>query len=193
LAECIRAAILVCAATVGPQGVRFWESPHTYPMVIRIEGAEPRYQVEMFHATLPPEPPITPARLEEETLLATRSQNYTVRGAMELDLTYSAGSIGKKGQRNACSAIAIAVDADTGMVLAPEVSNSSVPAGDTLARVFLKAIQSSGTLPREVRVRSHKFKDSLVPLMNSFGVTVCVAKRMPASDRALAQLLNFLG
>jgi hypothetical protein len=132
-------------------------------------------------------------RLAEETLLAVRAQDYAVRGVMELDITYSGAAIGKKGERNACASIAIAVDAKSGMVLAPEVTDSSVPAGDTLARVFLKAIQASRTLPREVRVRKQKFKDSLAPLMESFGVTIRVASRLPASDEARSHLLGFLG
>jgi hypothetical protein len=70
-----------------------------------------------------------------------------VRGVMELDLTYGGASIGKKGQRNSCAAIALAVDAESGMVLAPKVTDSSLPAGDTLAKVFLKAIQPNQTLP----------------------------------------------
>ena len=77
------------------------------------------------------------------------------------------------------------------MVLAPEVTDSSVAAGDTLATVFLKAIQASRTLPKEVRVRSQKLKDCLAPLMESFGVTVRVASRLPASDEARSHLLGF--
>jgi hypothetical protein len=46
---------------------------------------------------------------------------------MELDLTYSGAAIGKKGERNACASIAIAVDAESGMVLAPEVTDSREP------------------------------------------------------------------
>jgi len=193
LAECIRAVIVVCAAVASREGVKFWASADTYPMVTRVEGTEPRYHMEMFHSVLPPEPPVAPARLAEETLLAIRGQDYAVRGVMELDLTYSGASIGKKGERNACAAIAIAVDAESGMVLAPEVTDSSVPVGDTLAKVFLKAIQPGRTLPREVRVRSQKFKDSLAPLMQSLGVTVRVARSLPASGQALSHLRSFLG
>ena len=193
LAECIRAVIVVCAAVAGQKSMKFWELADTYPMVTRAEGAEPRYHVEMFHSVLPPEPPVTPARLAEETLLAVRVQDYAVRGVMELDITYSGAAIGKKGERNACASIAIAVDAESGMVLAPEVTDATVAAGDALAKVFLKAIQVSRTLPKEVRVRSQRFKDSLTPLMDSFGVTVRVASRLPASDEARAHLLGFLG
>jgi hypothetical protein len=193
LAECIRAVIVVCAAVASQQSMKFWELADTYPMITRAEGAEPRYHVEMFHSVLPPAPPVTPARLAEETLLAVRAQDYAVRGVMELDITYSGAAIGKKGERNACASIAIAVDAESGMVLAPEVTDARVAAGDALATVFFKAIQVSRTLPKEVRVRSQKFKDSLAPLMDSFGVIVRVASRLPASDEARSHLLAFLG
>jgi hypothetical protein len=193
LAECIRAVIVLCAAVASQESVKFWKLADTYPMVTRTEGAEPRYHVEMFHSILPPEAPVVPVRLAEETLLAARAHDYAVRGVMELDITYSGAAIGKKGERNAFASIAIAVDAETGMVLAPEVTDSSVPAGDALAKVFLKAIQTSWTLPKEVRVRNQKLKDSLATLMESFGVTVRVASRLPASDEARSHLLGFLG
>jgi hypothetical protein len=191
LAECIRDLIVVCTAVASQEIVKFWERADIYPIVTRMEGAEPRYSVEMFQSILPPEPPVAPARLAEETLLAIRGQNYAVRGVMELDVTYSGAAIGKKGERNSCAMIAMAVDAESGMVLAPEVADSSVAAGDTVARVFLKAIQTSRTLPREVRVRSQKLKDCLTPLMESLGVAVCVARKLPASDEARAHLFGF--
>ena len=129
LAECIRAVIVVCAAVTSQESMKFWKWADTYPLVTRAEGVEPRYHVEMFHSILPPEPPVTPVRLAEETLLAVRGQDYAVRGVMELDITYSGTAIGNKGERNSCASIAIAVDAESGMVLAPEVTDSSVAAG----------------------------------------------------------------
>jgi hypothetical protein len=193
LAECIRAVNVVCSIVANEQDADFWEDPDTLPMVTCIEGGEPRFKVEMFHPVLPPEPPVAPVQLPEEVLSAVRAKDYAVRGVMELDMTYSAASIGKKNERNACAAFAIAVDAQSGMVLAPEVSDSSVAPGDMLAAVFLKAIQSSRTLPKEIRVRSQKLKDSLTPLMESFAVKVRVPSKMPASDEAKAHLLNFRG
>ena len=191
LAECIRAVIVVCAAVASQEKVKFWELADTYPMVTRVEGTEPRYHVEMFHSILPPEPPVAPVRLAEETLLAVRAQDYAVRGVMELDITYSGAAIGKKGERNFCAAIAMAVDAESGMVFAPEVAPSSVGPGEMLAKVFIKAIQASRTLPKEVRVRSQKLKDCLAPLMESFGVTARVVSRLPASDESRSHLLGF--
>jgi hypothetical protein len=74
LAECMRAVIVVCAAVSSQESAKFWELADTYPMVTRMEGAEPRYHVEMFHSTLPPEAPVAPVRLAEETLLAVRAR-----------------------------------------------------------------------------------------------------------------------
>jgi len=68
---------------------------------------------------------------------------------------------------------------------------ASSPAGDTLAKVFLKAIEGSRTLPKEVRVRNQRLKDCLAPLMESLGVTIRVARRLPASDEARSHLRGF--
>jgi hypothetical protein len=185
--------ILVCAAVASRKSTEFWELADTYPMVTREEGVEPRYHVEMFHSVLPAEPPATPVQLAEETLSALRKRDFAVRGVMELDVSYSGASIGKKGERKTCASIAIAVDAASGMILATEISPSTVPAGDTMAKMFLKAIEASRTLPREVRVLSQRLKDCLAPLMDSFGVTVRVAGRLPALEEARSHLLGFLG
>jgi hypothetical protein len=193
LAECIRAVIVVSAAVASQKSAKFWERGDTYPMVTRMEGDEPRYQVELIQSILPAEPPIPPVRLEEETLRSLRGQDFAVRGVMELDHILSGAAVGKTNERKACASFALAVDAESGMVLAPEATDSSVAAGDALARVFLKAVQACRTLPKEIRVRDQKLKDSLAPLMESFGVTVRVASSLPASDEARAHLLGFLG
>jgi hypothetical protein len=112
---------------------------------------------------------------------------------MELDHIFSGTPIGKKNERKACASIALAVDADSGVVYAPEITDASIARADILARVFVKAVQSSRTLPQEIRVRSQELKDSLAPLMQSFSIKVHVAKQLPASDLARAHLLNFLG
>jgi hypothetical protein len=184
--------IVVCSAVAGRKKVKFLDLADTYPMISRVEGAEPRYQVDLVKSSLPAEPPVTPVRLEEETLRQLRSRDYAVRGAMELDHILSGAAVGKKGERRACAAIALAVDADSGLILVPEAIDSRVAAGDALARVFLKAIQANRTLPKEVRVRSQRLKDCLAPLMESFGVEVRAASRLPAADEARSHLLSFL-
>jgi hypothetical protein len=195
LAECIRAVIVVCSAVASQKKVKFWDRDGAYPMVSRMvsheEGAEPRYHVDLVKTIFPPEPPIPPIQLEEEALRQLRSQDYAVRGVMELDHILTAAAIGEKHERKACASFALAVDAESGMVLAPEATDSSVAAGDALAGVFLKAVQASRALPKEVRVRNQRLQQSLAPLMASFGVTVRVARRLPAADEARAHLLGY--
>jgi hypothetical protein len=87
---------------------------------------------------------------------------------------------------------ALAVDAESGVLLAPEMSAGNAQPAELLARVFVKGIQSTRTLPKEVRVRSRRLKESIAPLLDSLGVTARVAKRLPAVDEARAHLLNFM-
>ncbi|HXY47874.1 MAG TPA: hypothetical protein VEI01_00390 [Terriglobales bacterium] len=189
LAECIRAVLVVCTAVASQKKAKFWNKAETYPLVTWVEDSEPRYQINLVKSTLLPDPPSSPVYLDEETL--RRAKDYPVRGKMELDYIFSGLPIGKKKERKSCASISVAVDADTGMVYASEVTDSSVPCENALSRVFLKAIQSSHALPTEVRVRSHKLKDSLDQLMRSLGVDLHVASRLPAADQARVHLLGF--
>jgi hypothetical protein len=192
LAECIRAVVVICLAVASQKNVKFWNQAETYPMVTWMEDTESRYQINLVRSTLPPEPPIPSVYLDEETLRRLRDTRYPVRGKMELDYIFSGLPVGKKNERKSSALIAVAVDADTGIAYAPEVTHSSIPCGDALSRVFLKAIQSTHALPSEVRVRNRKLKDSLDQLMRSLGVKRHVASRLPAADQARAHLLGFL-
>jgi hypothetical protein len=192
LTECISAVGAVCLAASGKEGARFWDQPDTYPLVSRAEGTEGRYDVRLVKATLPAEPPVTPVQLDEATLRALRNRDYAVGGAMELDGIYSGTPIGKKSERKASACFALAVDAESGMVLAPDISADNAPAAELLVKVFINAVQSTRTMPKEVKVRSQRLKESIAPLLESLGVTVQVSKRLPAADEARAHLLGFM-
>ena len=193
LAECIRSVVVVCAAIANQKDANFWDSDDTYPVVTRADIAEPRYIIDLFKPVLPAQPFVASVNLPEELLRPLRRRDYAVRGAMELEYVFSGTAVGKAHERTACVAIALAVDADTGIVYAPEATNTSVPPAEALARVFLKAVQSNRVFPREVRLRSQKHAASLGPLMESFGVKLRVAKRLPAAEEARAHLLGFMG
>jgi hypothetical protein len=183
LAECIRSVVVICAAVGNQKHVRFWDRADTYPIVTRADVAEPRYNIDLIRPVLPAQSPIAPVNLPEELLRPLRGKDYAVRGAMELEYVFN----------GACVAIALAVDAETGIVYAPEAIDTSVPPAEALARVFLKAVQSNRAFPSEVRLRSQKHTASLGPLMESFGVKLCVANRLPAAEEARAHLLGIMG
>src|ERR1035437_10003017 len=62
-----------------------------------------------------------------------------------------------------------------------------VAAGDALAKVLLNAIQTSRTLPREVRVRSHEGQPS--PAHGVLRRHGSRGQQVPASDEARSSLL----
>jgi hypothetical protein len=192
LTECLRAVIAVCSSVVSQKSASYWKRKDTYPIVSCIEGNGRQFKVDLVKAILPAEPPVAPVQLDDETLRQLRSQDYSVQGVMELDHILSGATIGKKSERPSFAAIALALDAKTGIVYAPEITDSSVAIGEVLARVFLKTVQDNRTLPKEVRVRSQKLKDSLAPLMEAFDVSVRVVSQLPAADEARAGLLGFL-
>jgi hypothetical protein len=161
--------------------------------VTRADVAEPRYNIDLIKPVLPAQPSVAPLNLPEELLLPLRGRDYAVRGAMELEYVFSGAAVGKVNERAACVAIALAVDAETGIVYAPEATDTSVPPAEALARVFLKAVQSNRAFPRDVRLRSQKHAASLGPLMESFGVKLRVANRLPSAEEARAHLLGFMG
>jgi hypothetical protein len=191
LAECILAVIVVCSAVAGHERATFWDQTNIYPMVSSVEGAVPRYRIDLVKSILPAEPPVCPVRLEEEVLRQVLCQDYALCGVIELDHILAGTPIGKKNERKACASIALAVDAESGIVYAPEATDSRVAAGDALARVFLKAVQASRTLPKEVHVRSQRLKDCLAPIMEPLGVAIRVTSRLPAMEEARSHLLRF--
>jgi len=58
---------------------------------------------------------------------------------------------------------------------------------------LLKAIQTGRALPREIWVRSGRFKDCLDPLSELCGAPIKVVGSLPALEEAREQLLRMMG
>jgi hypothetical protein len=192
LAECIRATIVVCHAVRRGDGKRFWSRGGVYPMVLPEDGAHPGQRIELVEAPVPDEPPLPPARADEAKLSRVRGQDLPLRGVMELDYISTGAPIGKSNERKACACLSLAVDAGTGIVYAPHTSDSREAPGDSLAQVFLDAVQATHVLPKEVRVRSTRLRNCVAPLMESMGTTVSISSRLPALDEAREHLLAYM-
>jgi hypothetical protein len=193
LAECIQAVTFVCSALAAGSAAHFWdEDQDIYPLVSQASSKKSAYRVEPTKVVSPSAPPLVPVRLEEETLGQFRGKDYALRGVMELDHMFNAAATGSRNERKALTCVALAVDADTGFLYAPELTSSSVPPADAMARVFIKAVQSTGVFPREIRVRHESLRDCLLPLMQRFNVAIGVRRKLPSMDEARAALTAYL-
>ena len=154
---------------------------------------EPRYHIELAKVTLPSEPTVSPAPRAAEQLHQLRDRDYVVRGVLELDYFLTGAMIGKKTERKAWVGVALAVDADSGILFPPELAPPAVSAADALVKALTKAVETGGALPREIRVRSSRFKDCLQPFFEACGFPIKVVSSLPTLAAAQKQLLRMLG
>ncbi len=191
LNECIHGTIAVCSAVAQGRGKNLWRRANVYPLVTHGNDGESR--IEPIECILPNQPPVVPARLDQQTLSKLRSQDYPIRGAIELDQILSGAPIGKRNERKAITRVALVVDGQSGLVLGVNVTEPGSSDGDSLARALFNAVQAGRTLPKEVSVRTQQLAHCLAPLLESFGIRIQAAKRLPAADAARSHLLQFLG
>lgn len=192
LAECIGATIEICNAVADGKGKKFWKHDGILPLVVEEKQDAPRYRIDLVKAELPKEPPLRPAQAGQEKLTQLHSRDYPVRGVMELDYILSGAPVGKANERKSCTSIALAVDAQTGIVYASNITESRLPPGDSMAEAFVDAVQASRALPQEVRVRTQELGNCLALFMESLGVAIRVSPKLQAADEARAHLLRFL-
>jgi hypothetical protein len=88
--------------------------------------------------------------------------------------------------------VALAVDADSGFLFPPELAPPGVSVADALAMAIIKAIETSRTLPSEVRVPSRKLKDCLNPISEVCGFPVKVVRALPALAEAREGLMRMM-
>lgn len=89
---------------------------------------------------------------------------------------------GKKSERNVCVAIALPIDAESKLLLASEMSDSSTLPADTGPNISARDSKPR-TLPKEVRMRNQSYLECIGLFLDSLGVTVRIAQRLPATAR----------
>lgn len=214
LIECASAMLFICSMVSGQGALNYWDQKDVYPLLSPIEASGtkaspqaskeqrgkalpryvlPQYQVELVKAPKPSKKPLSPVSLSQEQLHQLRNRDHAVGGAIELDHFLSGMVIGKKNERKACVGISMAVDAKTGIVFPPELASAGAPAGETLVKALMKAIETYRALPQEVRVKSSGFKDCLQPISAICGFSINVVRSLPALERARSEMLRMMG
>ena len=172
----------------------YWNGPDLYPFMVPGNGPKGKnYEIKKVNAPHPPAaaPPLI--EVDQARVRRLQEKDYVLKGAFEADHFYTGSVIGGKNERKAFAHAAFILDAASGFLFRPELGEASHSVGDILARVVLNAIEDASFLPAELRVKKDEFKTLLEPLAQQLGITVQVAKSLPAVERAKKHLFEFLG
>jgi hypothetical protein len=187
LVTCLRAVIAVCSEIARAGSAQYWQKPSAYPLFVATADS---WWIEMVEPVLPPEPPLSPARIRPEETASVRNRDYPVRGILELDYFVSLIAVGGKNERKACTAVALAVEAGSGIVYQAELASPQAAAGDVLAKALIGAIRTTDAFPAEVRLRNARVKACIAPVAESLGLPLRVVSRLPALEEACESLLQ---
>ena len=195
LAACIGAVMALCERMVKGDAQDYWKGDGVFPSMVPAQdcGKGERYHLEMVKVSEPPATTPEAAPLQQGRIRKIRDRTYPVRGVFEVDHFYGSAMIGKKDERKACVRIGLVADADSGMLLPPELGMPERATSDIIATVVLNAVEAAQRLPREIRVAQHQLKTLLEPLAAELGITVRTAKRLPALQEAKQELLTMMG
>jgi hypothetical protein len=195
LAECIGAVMALCERMLKGDSQDYWKDAGVFPSMVPAQdcGNRERYDLEMVKVSEPPATTPEPAPLDQGRIRKIRERTYPVRGVFEADHFYGGAMIGKKDERKACVRMGLVADADSGMLLPPELGMPERATSDIIATVVLNAVETAHRLPREIRVTQHQLKTLLEPLAAELGITVRMVKHLPTLEEAKKELLTLMG
>lgn len=198
LARCMQAVVAFCDILMDDLDAPYWQEEDVYPLLVPMgdDGPQQEFDIQQVKAPLPPHaPPVPPAPDEAEAearLSRILERDYSVSGVLEAGYVYSRAVVGEANQRKAIVPVAIVTDAESGFLFEPELGTPGQPAGETLLRAVLNAIENRKHLPRELRVSQSDFKVLLEPAAQRIGVAVRVVKSLPEFNRAQKHLLAMM-
>ena len=191
LTDCLIASLVVCGQLEKEEDLDLWDEEGVYPLVKQNRDIEGHYMIVRFKPNLASESDAA-IELPEELLQQLRGRDFALHGKLELAYIHTGASIGKANQRGRSASVALAVDAESGLILATEMTDSSEPSEVVLAKTLLSAVNNTGILPQEVYVRSARQKAVLTTLMHSHDTKIIVAKSLPTVEQVSSLLLEHL-
>lgn len=195
LSSCLDAMTLFSDHVAEHHGINYWPNDTTYPLLSgeRKGKGDEKFTMthcEVAHPTIDVRPSQTIDVARIERIL---SRGYPMGGTLEIDCFYSASMIGGKYERKATVRGALVVDAESGIVLRPELGERGETISSVLVRALLETIESGEYIPSEVRVRNANCATSLRPLASDLRYSLKIVERLPALDQAMKSLLRMMG
>lgn len=190
LVGCLDAMAAFCQLLEKPDCPDFWERENVYPLV---EHDESGYKLNPVQAPKAVREAPAPVALDEARIGRILERQPGAGNAIEADHFYTAARVGGPHERPACVRVAMAVDSGNGFAFPPVMASPERATGEMLADAILMAVETAGTIPKEIRVRSAEYKALAGPLAKALGSKVTVAKSLPALDEVKESLLEMLG
>ncbi|MBA3915897.1 MAG: hypothetical protein H0X25_18995, partial [Acidobacteriales bacterium] len=180
LADALFAVLVITSMLIRQPKLTFWSEQEVFPQVTCASGEQRQADVELKRIGPDDVGPTPREALREKGAAAFCSRKPTLEGTIEVDYFLTGAIIGRKKERKAWIQIALAVDAETGIAFPPEIVSPGSSAGEALFAAILKASESRGALPKEVRVRSARFEEYLSGFAEVSGVSVRVVESLPS-------------
>jgi len=174
-----------------------WFADRLSPDYWRREGMYPLLSPDATGYSLTsqkaPVPVPEKAPLDDPRIQHLRRRRLPVGAAWQMDYFCAPGMVGKKNERKICLRVALAVDAETGIVFPPAFAEPGARAGQVLSDSLLGAIATAGCRPSAVQMRDPRHALLLGPLARELAFPVVLRDSLPALDHAKAALFQFLG
>lgn len=174
---------------------QFWPEDNVYPLVHwdrNDEGVVLRRvnQIEVH------EPPLTVPDLrsqDERRIADARKRDYSVQGVWEVDTVYGRTPIGEAHERKIALHGVLVVDAATSFIYAIVIRQASEHTVELAVDAVLNAIESSKTIPFEIRSCNRETVAGLARLEEHLDISVVHQDTVPALEHARNTLLMQMG
>ncbi len=142
----------------------------------------------------PPSPQSLPFSVDDSTLI--KLKEFPRSGAMEVALFALPARIGRRNERPRLIYALLAVDSATDFVVGVELMQA-VDGVDLMYASVAETLASDWTqrqiVPQEIRVGSARLLNVLQPFARELDVTLSLAKKLPALNRAKRAMFQHLG
>jgi len=176
--------------------IPFNEDPEDRDYLIRIpllKDSTPGWEDSIVTVD-PPPTPLLPFSVDDTTL--SKLKEFSRSGALEVELSILPAKVGRSHERPRLIYALLAVDSASGFVLGMKLMEAVdgmdvmyASVAETLAYDWMQ----HQIMPQEIRVGSARLLNVLEPLASKLDVTLSLAKKLPALNRAKKSMIEHLG
>jgi len=129
---------------------------------------------------------------DRDRLDGIKSRVTQYYGVLEVDSFYSPMGVAEKGERPYYLYMTLCVEQNSGLILGKHLAKASEYRSE-FVNAFLKLLEDSPALPREIWVKKEETFAILKPIVSHLGIGLARHRRLPAMEEAQVSLFRFFG